>query len=172
MTRLECAAPKALLMLAIPLALAGPFIETKEPIMKKFVPLLLVAAIAGCVNTPTQTVADNQPDPTILLIPVQVNDPALASGCWAQFYSQRNFQGNMVTLVGPAEIQTLDKGTARQLKRDIDSVSVGPRAKLEVFENSMFKDRTVSFPANSRVGGLMTRLSFRGRIEAIRLSCS
>jgi hypothetical protein len=123
------------------------------------------------MNTPPQTVSDNQPDPTILLVPVQITDPALASGCWAQFYSQRNFQGEMVTLVGPAIIQTLDKGTARQLKRDIDSVSVGPRAKLELFENSMFKDRAVSLPANTRVGGLMTRLSFRGRIEAVRLSC-
>jgi hypothetical protein len=78
----------------------------------------------------------------------------------------------MVTLVGPALIQTLDKGTARQLKRDIDSVSVGPKANLEVFENSMFRDKTMTFPANSRVGGLMTRLSFRGRIEALRLTCS
>jgi len=140
--------------------------------MKYALPLVLAATLAGCASSPPQTVADNQPDPTILLVPVQVTDPALASGCWAQFYSQRNFQGEMVTLVGPALIQTLDKGTARQLKRDIDSVSVGPKANLEVFENSMFRDKTMTFPANSRVGGLMTRLSFRGRIEALRLTCS
>jgi hypothetical protein len=66
----------------------------------------------------------------------------------------------------------MDKGTARQLKRDIDSVSVGPRATLQVYEHAMFKDRTVSFPANSREGGLVRKLGFGGRIEALKLSCS
>jgi len=144
--------------------------------------LLLAGALAlgACANTNTSTApgggaaasADNRPDPTILLVPVRIEDPALASGCWAQFYTGRNFQGDMLTLVGPAEVQSMDRGTARQLKRDIDSVSVGPRARLQVFEHAMFRDRTVEFPANSREGGLMRKLGFGGRIEAMKLSCS
>lgn len=35
----------------------------------------------------------------------------------------------------------------------------------------MFRDRTVSFPANSREGGLISRLGFGGRIEAMKLNC-
>ncbi|MFM9927286.1 hypothetical protein VLK31_30200 [Variovorax sp. H27-G14] len=96
----------------------------------------------------------------------------LAAGCWAQFYSKRDFQGDFVTLVGPAQVQSMDKGTAKQLKRDIGSVSVGPRATLEVYEHAMFKDRTVSFAPNSREGGLVRKLGFGGRIEAMKLSCS
>jgi|UniRef100_UPI000D366429 hypothetical protein len=140
---------------------------------------LLVAgtvALGACAsNSPSPGTAsgiDNQPDPTILLVPVRIQDPALASGCWAQFYSKRDFQGDVATLVGPAQVQSMDKGTARQLKRDIDSVSVGPRATLEVYEHAMFKDRTVSFGPNSREGGLMRKLGFGGRIEAMKLSCS
>lgn len=143
--------------------------------------LLLAGALAlgACANTSTPTAsgtsgatAENRPDPTILLVPVRIEDPALASGCWAQFYTGRNFQGDMLTLVGPAEVQSMDRGTARQLKRDIDSVSVGPRARLSVYEHAMFRDRTVEFPPSSREGGLMRKLGFGGRIEAMKLSCS
>ena len=133
-------------------------------------------ALAGCGSMSgsgsTTTTADNQPDPTVLLVPIQVTDPALRSGCWAQFYSKRNFEGDMMTLVGPAQVMSLDKGTARELKREIDSVSVGPRATLQVYQHAMFRDKTVSFPPNSREGGLIRKLGFGGRIEALKLSCS
>lgn len=136
--------------------------------------LALTLAVGACSTSApsTTTTAVNRPDPTILLVPVQVTDPALQSGCWAQFYSKRNFQGDMVTLVGPAEAQSMDKGTAQALKREIDSVSVGPKATLQVYEHAMFKDRVVSFPANTREGGLIRKLGFGGRIEALTLSCS
>jgi hypothetical protein len=147
--------------------------------MKNFRYLLIASAVAlgACANTSTPittatATADNRPDPTILLVPIRVEDPALASGCWAQFYTGRDFKGDMLTLVGPAEVQSMDRGTARQLKRDIDSVSVGPRATLQVYEHAMFKDRTVNFPANSREGGLTRKLGFGGRIEAMKLNCS
>jgi len=132
----------------------------------------LGACASNSTSSSTASGIDNQPDPTILLVPVRIQDPALASGCWAQFYSKRDFQGDVATLVGPAQVQSMDKGTARQLKRDIDSVSVGPRATLQVYEHAMFRDRTVNFPANSREGGLTRKLGFGGRIEAMKLNCS
>ena len=143
----------------------------------RFLAIAGAVALGACANTNTSAPAstaspENKPDPTILLVPVRIEDPALASGCWAQFYTGRNFQGDMLTLVGPAEVQSMDRGAARQLKRDIDSVSVGPRATLQVYEHAMFRDRTVNFPANSREGGLMRKLGFGGRIEAMKLSCS
>lgn len=135
--------------------------------------LTIALTLGACSSTPTTspTVAVNRPEPTILLVPVQITDPALSSGCWAQFYSERNFQGDMVTLVGPAEAESMDKGTARALRREIDSVSVGPMATLQIYEHALFKDRVVSFPANSREAGLIRKLGFGGRIEALRLSC-
>lgn len=129
-------------------------------------------ALGACGSTPPATTADNQPDPTIVLLPIQVSDPALRSGCWAQFYTQRNFQGDMLTLIGPAQVVSVDKGTAQKLKRDLDSVSVGPRATLQVYQHAMFRDRAVTFPPNSREGGLIRQLGFGGRIEAMKLSCS
>lgn len=132
----------------------------------------ITLALGACSSTSPTTTAANQPDPTILLIPVQVNDPAMASGCWAQFYSDRDFKGDMATLVGPAVIETMDKGSAKALKRAIDSVSVGPKATLQVYEHTMFRDRTTTFAPNTRAGGLIQRLGFGGRIESMKLTCA
>lgn len=141
-------------------------------------PLLLAAAcatglIAACAQTPApSSAAPNQPEPVVLLVPVQVSAPELESGCWAQFYDKRNFEGEVTTLLGPAELNALDKGTGRALKRDIDSLVVGPKAMLTVYQHQGFRDKSAGFEPNAREGGLIQKLGFGGRIESIRLDCS
>lgn len=116
--------------------------------------------------------ADNQPEPMVMLVPVEISNKALEAGCWAQFYEERNFKGEILTVVGPAEIASPDKGTGRQLKRSIDSLVLGPKATLKVYEHQMFKDKAVDFPANSREAGLIKKLGFGGRIESLQLKCA
>ncbi|MCZ2498723.1 hypothetical protein GN316_18320 [Xylophilus sp. Kf1] len=151
--------------------------------MKKLQHLLIGASLAltasfGFAQTAAAPAAgttasgDNRPAPTILLVPVEITDKALEAGCWAQFYSARDFKGDMLTLVGPTQLDSLDKGSARQLKRDIDSIVTGPKTRLVVFEHRLFKDRSVSFDANSREGSLRKKLGFGGRIESIQVNCS
>lgn len=115
---------------------------------------------------------DNRPAPVVLLVPVEVSNKALDAGCWAQFYEQKEFKGDILTLVGPAQLDSLDKGSAKQLKRDIDSIVTGPNTKLVVFEHRLFKDRSVEFGANAREGSLRKKLGFGGRIESIQVNCS
>ena len=116
--------------------------------------------------------ADNQPAPIILLVPVEVSNKALEGGCWAQFYDERNYKGDVMTLVGPAEVGSADKGTGRQFKRNIDSLVLGPKAMLKVYEHQMFKDNSVDFAPNSREPGLVKRLGLGGRIQSLQLSCT
>lgn len=125
---------------------------------------------AGWAQTTTD--APNQPEPTLILVPVLVTDPALEAGCWAQFYAKRDFKGDVATLIGPAGVVTLDKGRARELKREIDSLVLGPKAVLTVYEHAYFKDGAVTFAANSREAGLIKKLGFAGRIESMRLECT
>lgn len=116
--------------------------------------------------------ADNQPEPMVVLVPVEIQNTALAAGCWAQLYDEREFKGNVVTLVGPMELQSMDKSTGRQLRRDIDSLVLGPKATLTVYEHRMFKDRSVRFGPNAREGGLISKIGPTGRIESLQLTCS
>lgn len=134
-----------------------------------------LAAMAACTaptgNLQTAT-GDTQPQPVVIQVPVQVSTPGLENGCWAQFYSERNFKGDPATLVGPATIETADQFTGKKLKRAIDSLVTGPKATLRVYEHAMFKDRSTTFGPNSREGGLITKLGFGGQIESLQLDCT
>jgi hypothetical protein len=141
--------------LSLTLAAAGAFAQSPS---------------AAAASTPA-TGAGNQPQPVVMLVPVQVSSPALEAGCWAQFYDERNFKGDMLTLVGPIEVGDFDKSSGRHFKRNIDSLVLGPKATLTVYEHQMFKDKSVKFQSNAREGGLVKKLGFGGRIESMRLEC-
>ncbi len=117
------------------------------------------------------TAADSG-DTMTVLFPTVGASSALQAGCWATFYDERDFGGDSTTLVGPVELKTLDRGSARQLRREIKSVVTGPRATLILYERQLLSARSVGFPPASREPGLIEKLGFGGRIESMRLQCS
>ena len=136
--------------------------------------LSTVVLAAGCSSTPSNlqtATGDTRPQPVVVQVPVEVSTPALESGCWVQFYSDRNFKGELATLVGPASLESADKMTGKQLKRHIDSLVTGSKATLRVYEHSMFKDRSAVFGPNSREAGLITKLGIGGDIQSLQLEC-
>jgi len=155
----------------------------------KFAPMLVLAAAAslaacGSMGTGGTTSAGtiggssggasaaDPADTMTVLFPAAGARSALQSGCWATFYDERNFGGDSTTLVGPVELTTLDRGSARQLRREIKSVETGPRATLIVYERQLLSARSVGFGPASREPGLIEKLGFGGRIESMRLQCS
>ena len=111
-------------------------------------------------------------DTAVVVLPTTGAVEQMRAGCWASFYDERNFNGDSLTLIGPVELSTLDRGSARQLKRDIKSVVIGPRATLIVYEKQLLSARSVGFQPNSREPGLAEKLGFGGRIESMRLTCA
>ena len=146
--------------------------------MKRLGPFLLAGAMTLAVPTSfaqapaAPAASDNQPAPLVLLVPVEISNKALEGGCWAQFYDERNFKGDMLTVVGPASIGSLDKGSGRQFKKSIDSLVLGPKAMLKIYEHQLFKDKSVEFAANSKEAGLIKKLGFGGRIQSLQLQCT
>ncbi|MEO7057611.1 MAG: hypothetical protein ABI281_00500 [Caldimonas sp.] len=132
------------------------------------------AALAGCgsMYPSSSAKADAEPDNAVVLLPNVGAGAAVQNGCWATFFDERNFNGDSLTLVGPAELKTLDKGSARQLKRDIKSVVTGPRATLLLYQRQFLSARSVGFQPNSREPGLAEKLGFGGRIESMQLKCA
>ena len=143
--------------------------------MKRLGSFLLGGALTLAVPTSfaqAPAAPDNQPAPLVLLVPVEISNKALEGGCWAQFYDERNFKGDMLTVVGPASIGSLDKGSGRQFKKSIDSLVLGPKATLKIYEHQLFKDKSVEFAANSKEAGLIKKLGFSGRIQSLQLQCT
>src|SRR4029079_18195211 len=130
------------------------------------------AAQQNASGTAAAAKPDNQPAPVVMLVPIEMSDPALKAGCWAQLYDERNFKGDMLTVVGPMQIERTDKAGGRQLRRNLDSLVTGPKATLTVYEHKLFKDKSVQFGPNSKEPGLIKKLGFSGRIESFKLDCA
>lgn len=64
---------------------------------------------------------------------------AADNGCWADFYESPNFEGAHVRINGPAQLANLKNFEGQDWESRFDSVSVGPKAKVKVFENPDFK---------------------------------
>jgi hypothetical protein len=143
---------------------------TRHPLALTIAALAALSALAAC--TSTRTAAPSATTETaVVVLPTAGAGEQMRSGCWASFYSERNFSGDSLTLIGPVELQTLDKGSAQQLKRDIRSVVTGPRATLTLYEKQFLSARWVGFTPDSREPSLAEKLGFGGRIESMKLSC-
>jgi hypothetical protein len=140
-------------------------------------PLLLataaVAALAACTSMRSggPSIASPTVETAVVVLPTAGAAEQMRSGCWASFYGERNFNGDSLTLIGPVELQTLDKGSAQQLKRDIKSIVTGPRATLTLYERQFLSARWVGFTPDSREPSLAEKLGFGGRIESMKLTC-
>ena len=135
---------------------------------------LAVATLAACSSMRSQpgSAGSADVDTAVVVLPTSGAAEQMRAGCWASFYDDRNFSGDSLTLVGPAELRTLDKGTAQQLKRDIKSVVTGPRATLVLYEKQFLSARSVGLQPDTREPGLAEKLGFGGRIESMQLRCS
>jgi hypothetical protein len=133
---------------------------------------LAVAALSACSSiSGSGSKAAADADTAVIVLPTAGAAEQMRAGCWATFFDDRNFNGDSLTLIGPVDLQTLDKGSARQLRREIKSLVTGPRATLEVFDKQFLSARSVVFPPDSRESGLVEKLGFGGRIESMRLTC-
>jgi len=140
-------------------------------------PLLLapaaIAALVACTSMRSggPSIASPTVETAVVVLPTAGAAEQMRSGCWASFYGERNFAGDSLTLIGPVELQTLDKGSAQQLKRDLRSVVTGPRATLTLYEKQFLSARWVGFTPGSREPSLTEQLGFGGRVESMKLSC-
>ena len=143
---------------------------TRHPLALPVAALAALAALAACTSMRTAEPASTV-DTAVVVLPTSGAGEQMRSGCWASFYGERNFAGDSLTLIGPVELQTLDKGSAQQLKRDIKSIVTGPRATLTLYEKQFLSARWVGFTPDSREPSLAEKLGFGGRIESMKLSC-
>lgn len=135
---------------------------------------VLAAALLAVNPSYSQKPAEATPKESelvLMLVPVVISAPAMQAGCWAQLYDARNFKGESVTLAGPIVLNSTDNASGRRMRRNLDSLVIGPKATLTVYEHRMFKDRSVSFGPDSKEPGLIKKLGFTGRIESFKLDC-
>jgi hypothetical protein len=83
------------------------------------------------------------------LVAFGYSDQALSftAGCWADFYEFPNYVGPVIRIEGPAELANLRNFQGSNWESKIDSMVVGPKARVWLYENLDFK-LTLSEMAN------------------------
>lgn len=61
------------------------------------------------------------------------------SGCWAEFYEFAQMIGDKFRVEGPAKLSNLKNVENENWESRIDSIVVGPKAEVTVYENINFK---------------------------------
>jgi hypothetical protein len=63
---------------------------------------------------------------------------AKVEGCWAEFFEVSQYQGKHFRVEGPAQLARLNNINGENWDSRIDSLKVGPNAKVTVYKNSNF----------------------------------
>lgn len=67
------------------------------------------------------------------------NTLAFTAGCWADFYEFSNYIGPIIRIEGPATLPNLRKVQSTNWESRIDSMVVGPNARVWLYEHANFK---------------------------------
>ncbi|WP_420473719.1 beta/gamma crystallin domain-containing protein [Noviherbaspirillum sp. ST9] len=113
--------------------------------------------------------------PVYLLVPVDVatNDNAMKNGCWAKLYSRDNYGGDMLTLVGPTMLADMDSTGFFGLNWDdrVESLELGPKASMTVYDNENYRDQVARFNAGQRVADVSKRVGLFDEFASLRIDC-
>jgi hypothetical protein len=107
--------------------------------------------------------------------------PYGTQGCWVSIFDEKNFMGQSARMAGPTFIEKFDtEGRivepdlrnvgGQDFFRRIDSLIVGPNAKLIAYAGQWFSAAEITFLPNARVADLDV-LNFSDRIESVKLRC-
>lgn len=111
--------------------------------------------------------------PVVVLVPfVFANDEKMAGGCWARLYESQNFAGNLLSLVGPVDVPNAKVGSGFEWGRKFDSVAVGPKATLTVYDNENYRQKTATFKPGQKVADLDEKMGMFENIRSLKIACS
>lgn len=88
-----------------------------------------------------------------------------SAGCWVTFFDKKNFRGKRATLFGFQSIYDLELEDI--VGDDPDSIIVGPRAKIYLFDGEGFDDLKYYFQSNTRVRSL----NGLKNIDSLQINC-
>jgi len=111
--------------------------------------------------------------PLIMLDPTEIRSkPTLARGCWVWMFPDTNYRGNDdIAIAGPADVKSLHTPLGLDWHQKAESLIVGPKAGLTVYEVEGFRGKERTFPPGFKVQQLRKDLGFIQSIDSLKLSC-
>lgn len=111
--------------------------------------------------------------PMIVLVPMVVaSSPDFSNGCWARLYDSTNFKGNTLALVGPVDMPNMRTAFGTDWSGQFDSIAVGPKARLTVYDNENYGEKAATFKPNQKVADLDEKMGFFENISSVKVACT
>jgi hypothetical protein len=131
------------------------------------------ASSAGTRNA-AGSAGSSSVEPIWLLIPVEFSarTDQMSNGCWVQLYSGDNFEGRVMTVVGPSNLAEVRSPYGTGLN-NWESAVVGPNATVTTYDDENFRARDATLRPGQRYPKLDdTKLGLFEDIESMRVTCS
>ena len=108
-----------------------------------------------------------------VLVPVDVaaRENSTKSGCWAKIYDGENYMGDTLTINGPVSLADMSGPFGLNWDDRVNSIELGPKAMMTVFDNEGFRDQVAQFKAGQKVPDISRKLGFFDEFASIRLTC-
>lgn len=147
----------------------------KSQQLKTLFPAAVLTALLasnGVALAQDKTDAKNvTPTAVLLVVPVAyAADEKLGNGCWARLYDGGNYMGSQRVLVGPVNIPAMRDGLG--INEKYDSVIVGPKATLTVYDNINYRDKSAVLKPASRTPDLDDKMGLFETIRSLKVSCA
>jgi hypothetical protein len=129
-----------------------------------------VSASAQSGQKKTTTTSAGTTPHVFMLVPVEV--AASRGGCWAKIYDGENYTGDTLTLAGPISLADMSGPFGLNWDDRVNSVEIGPKATLTVFDNEGFRDQVGQFKSGQKVPDISKKLGFFDEFASVRMTCS
>jgi hypothetical protein len=111
--------------------------------------------------------------PLIVLVPIPVAaSAAFANGCWVRLYDGTDFKGNQLSLVGPVDMPNMRTAFGTDWSGQFDSIEVGPKARLTVYDNENYKEKAATFKPGQKVKDLDEKMALFEQIRSAKVACT
>lgn len=111
--------------------------------------------------------------PMIVLVPMVVaSAPDFSDGCWARLYDSTNFRGNTLALVGPVDMPNMRTAFRTDWSGQFDSIAVGPKARLTVYDNENYGEKAATFKPGQKVADLDEKMGLFENISSVKVACT
>lgn len=110
--------------------------------------------------------------PVIVMVPVQVSkDLAVDKGCWVKLYDKKNFEGNVLLLIGPINVAKMIDPFGSNWENKVRSLETGPKANVTIYNNRNFQDEDKFIDPDKRIPDMSKKMGFFDNFRSIMLSC-
>jgi hypothetical protein len=95
-----------------------------------------------------------------------------SNGCWARLYDSTDFKGNQLSLVGPVDMPNMRTAFGTDWSGQFDSLQVGPKATLTVYDNENYAQKAATFKPGQKVQDLDEKMGTFEQIRSAKISCA